>query len=57
MHVVAVAAWRQMHTHSLGSPNGDHRIGDFKHEPSAVLDRIHRIRPCDDWNRPEETGR
>jgi hypothetical protein len=39
MHVVAVAAWRQMHTDSLGSPNGDHRIGDFKHEPSAILDR------------------
>src|ERR1035437_3964015 len=37
MHIVCVAAWRQMHTHAPRAPNGDHRIGHFKHEPSAVL--------------------
>jgi hypothetical protein len=39
MHILAVAARRQMHPHALGTPNGDHRISDFKHEPGTVFNR------------------
>src|ERR1035441_6242599 len=39
MHIMAIAAWRQMHSHALGAPNRDRCIRHFKHESSAVLNR------------------
>ena len=39
MHVLRIAARRQMHAHARCAPNRDHRIGNFKHEPGAVFNR------------------
>src|ERR1019366_1912109 len=39
MHILCIAAWRQMHSHPLGAPNRDDRIRDFQHQPGTFLDR------------------
>ena len=39
MHILRIAARRQMHAHALGLPNRDHRIGDLEHESGAVFNR------------------
>ena len=39
MHVLRIASRGQMHTHALGAPDGDHRIGYFKHESGTVFNR------------------
>src|ERR1035438_3681356 len=39
MHILRIAARRQMHAHALGAPNRDHSIGDLKHQSGAVLNR------------------
>ena len=35
---MGIAARSQVHADAIGTPNGNHRIGYFKHEPGAVFD-------------------